>query len=165
MGSTKVQLDNKCCLDRLTKASIVKMKDLISLLFLSAISVVYAFDDYDPYANDVPKADSYYPYGQDMANDGYGRGYGPHAGGNYAQFGKFGYGGGGGNPLVSEAMYGGPQRVAGGQFNLGYGGLKNPLAPIVNSAYQGNYSPMKKFGFGGFGGVDNHAAAEINDYR
>merc|ERR1711921_16727 len=71
------------------------------------------------------------------------RGYGPHAGGNYAQFGKFGYGGdggfngvnyggyngvlgqygqymgGGGNPLVSEAMYGGvPQRVAGGQFNL-----------------------------------------------
>merc|ERR1711970_1271513 len=122
------------------KASIVKMKDLISLLFLSAISVVYAFDDYDPYANDVPKADSYYPYGQDMANDGYGRGYGPH---------------GGGNPLVSEAMYGGPQRVAGGQFNLGYGGLKSPLAPIVNSAYQGNYSPMKKFGFGGFGGVDN----------
>merc|ERR1712168_346165 len=180
----------KCCLDRLTKASIVKMKDLISLLFLSAISVVYAFDDYDPYANDVPKADSYYPYGQDMADDGYGRGYGPHAGGNYAQFGKFGYGGdggfngvnyggyngvlgqygqymgGGGNPLVSEAMYGGgPQRVAGGQFNLGYGGLKSPLAPIVNSAYQGNYSPMKKFGFGGFGGVDNHAAAEINDYR
>merc|ERR1719435_16247 len=64
-----------------------------------------------------------------------------------------------------QAMYGGPQRVAGGQFNLGYGGLKSPLAPIVNSAYQGNYSPMKKFGFGGFGGVDNHAAAEINDYR
>jgi len=166
------------------------MKDLISLLFLSAISVVYAFENYDPYANDVPKADSYYPYGQDMANDGYGRGYGPHAGGNYAQFGKFGYGGdggfngvnyggyngvlgqygqymgGGGNPLVSEAMYGGgPQRVAGGQFNLGFGGIKSPLAPIVNSAYQGNYSPMKKFGFGGFGGVDNFAAAEINDYR
>jgi len=165
------------------------MKDLISLLFLSAISVVFAFEYYDPNANDVPKADSYYPYGQDMANDGYGRGYGPHAGGNYAQFGKFGYGGdggfngvnyggyngvmgqygqymgGGGNPLVSEAMYGGPQKVAGGQFNLGYGGLKSPLAPIINSAYQGNYSPMKKFGFGGFGGVDNYAAAEINDYR
>merc|ERR1719348_1695304 len=64
-----------------------------------------------------------------------------------------------------EAMYGGPQRVAGGQFNLGFGGIKSPLAPIVNSAYQGNYSPMKKFGFGGFGGVDNFAAAEINDYR
>merc|ERR1712142_1175627 len=63
-------------------------------------------------------------------------------------------------------MYGGgPQRVAGGQFNLGFGGIKSPLAPIVNSAYQGNYSPMKKFGFGGFGGVDNFAAAEINDYR
>merc|ERR1712142_1120236 len=73
--------------------------------------------------------------------------------------------GGGGNPLVSEAMYGGAQKVAGGQFNLGYGGLKSPLAPIVNSAYQGNFSPMKKFGFGGFGGVDNYAAGEINDYR
>merc|ERR1712042_324324 len=128
-------------------------------------------------------------YGGEMANDGYGRGYGPHAGGNYGQFGKPGYGGnggfrgmnyggyngvlgqhgnymgGGGNPLVSEAMYGGAQRVAGGQFNLGFGGIKSPLAPIVNSAYQGNYSPMKKFGFGGFGGVDNFAAAEINDYR
>merc|ERR1739848_693408 len=124
-----------------------------------------------------------------MANDGHGRGYGPHAGGNYGQFGKPGYGGnggfrgvnyggyngvlgqygnymgGGGNPLVSEAMYGGAQKVAGGQFNLGYGGLKSPLAPIVNSAYQGNFSPMKKFGFGGFGGVDNYAAGEINDYR
>merc|ERR1719348_2677013 len=64
-----------------------------------------------------------------------------------------------------EAMYGGAQKVAGGQFNLGYGGLKSPLAPIVNSAYQGNFSPMKKFGFGGFGGVDNYAAGEINDYR
>merc|ERR1711931_155079 len=138
---------------------------------------------------DEPAADSYYPYGGEMANDGYGRGYGPHAGGNYGQFGKPGYGGnggfrgmnyggyngvlgqqgnymgGGGNPLVSEAMYGGAQRVAGGQFNLGYGGLKSPLAPIVNSAYQGNFSPMKKFGFGGFGGVDNYAAGEINDYR
>merc|ERR1711931_181412 len=138
---------------------------------------------------DEPAADSYYPYGGEMANDGYGRGYGPHAGGNYGQFGKPGYGGnggfrgvnyggyngvlgqhgnymgGGGNPLVSEAMYGGAQRVAGGQFNLGFGGIKSPLAPIVNSAYQGNFSPMKKFGFGGFGGVDNYAAGEINDYR
>ena len=31
------------------------------------------------------------------------------------------------------------------------------LAPIVNSAYQGNYSPMKRFGFGGFGGHENYA--------
>jgi len=162
------------------------MKDLISLLFISSVS---AFEYYDQKANDEPAADSYYPYGGEMANDGYGRGYGPHAGGNYGQFGKPGYGGnggfrgmnyggyngvlgqhgnymgGGGNPLVSEAMYGGSQKVAGGQFNLGYGGLKSPLAPIVNSAYQGNFSPMKKFGFGGFGGVDNYAAGEINDYR
>jgi len=162
------------------------MKDLISLLFISSVS---AFEYYDNKANDEPAADSYYPYGGEMANDGYGRGYGPHAGGNYGQFGKPGYGGnggfrgmnyggyngvlgqhgnymgGGGNPLVSEAMYGGSQKVAGGQFNLGYGGLKSPLAPIVNSAYQGNFSPMKKFGFGGFGGVDNYAAGEINDYR
>jgi len=162
------------------------MKDLISLLFISSVS---AFEYYDQKANDEPAADSYYPYGGEMANDGYGRGYGPHAGGNYGQFGKPGYGGnggfrgvnyggyngvlgqygnymgGGGNPLVSEAMYGGAQKVAGGQFNLGYGGLKSPLAPIVNSAYQGNFSPMKKFGFGGFGGVDNYAAGEINDYR
>merc|ERR1719431_2077584 len=69
--------------------------------------IVYAFDDYDPYANDIPKADSYYPYGQDMANDGYGRGYGPHAGGNYAQFGKFGYGGDGGFNGVNYGGYNG----------------------------------------------------------
>ena len=31
------------------------------------------------------------------------------------------------------------------------------IAPIVNSAYQGNYSPMKKFGMGGFGGHENYA--------
>ena len=39
------------------------------------------------------------------------------------------------------------------------------IAPIVNSAYQGNYSPMKKFGMGGFGGHENYAGGVSIFYK
>jgi len=163
------------------------MKVLPCLLFFS---VVYAsYDEYsDTYDNGGGTVGEDFSYEHELSDDNYGRGqgYGPHAGGN---FGKMGYGGdrgfksasyggysgqggrvgqyqgGGGNPLVMEAMYNGPnQKVAGGRFGLGYGGIKSAIAPIVNSAYQGNFSPMKKFGMGGFGGHENYAGGEINNY-
>jgi len=96
---------------------------------------------------------------------GYG-GYGGHGGyGGYG--GHYGhYMGGGGNPLLAEAMYGNPYNmIAGGNFNLGYGGIKSPLNVLTNAAYQNNFMPMKHFGYGGFGGMDNMGAYEVNKYR
>lgn len=159
------------------------MKVIICLLLFSA--VCWAYDDYEEAYNDPVGQDFSYQNGMGDQNYGRGGGYGAHGGGNFgpngygnAPFrgntyggfsgapGQYGmYKGGGGNPLVMEALYNGPkQQVAGGQFGLGYGGIKSALAPIVNSAYQGNFSPMKRFGFGGFGGHENYAGGEINDY-
>jgi len=160
------------------------MKVLICLLLFSAVCWAQ-YDDYEEAYNDPRGQDFSYPHGGGDQNYGRGEGYGAYGSGNFgpngygnAPFrgntyggfsgtpGQYGmYKGGGGNPLVMEALYNGPnQQIAGGQFGLGYGGIKSALAPIVNSAYQGNYSPMKRFGFGGFGGHDNHAGGEINDY-
>eukprot|EP00088_Acartia_fossae_P010594 TRINITY_DN152_c0_g1_i6.p1 TRINITY_DN152_c0_g1~~TRINITY_DN152_c0_g1_i6.p1 ORF type:complete len:527 (-),score=147.29 TRINITY_DN152_c0_g1_i6:92-1618(-) len=159
---------------------------VFSLVFLSTVTAFETYSSDEDYT-DTLGADQNYRYGLEHHNYGYGQGYGPHGGGDFGGrgfgggkggFRGMGYGGyngmggqygmykgGGGNPLVAEAMYKGPnQFVGGGRFALGYGGIKNPLAPIVNSAYQSNFSPMKKFGFGGFEGHNNYAGGEINDY-
>jgi len=95
---------------------------------------------------------------------GYGGGYG-HMGGYGGGYGG-NYLGGGGNPLLAEAMYGNPyNKVAGGNLNLGYGGIKSPLNVLTQAAYQNNFKPMMNFGYGGFGGMDNYGAYEVNKYR
>jgi len=72
----------------------------------------------------------------------------------------------GGNPFAAEAMYGNPNNfVGGGNLHLGHGGVKSPLNFITNAALQGNFKYMKNFGYGGFKGLDNKGADDVNEWR
>merc|ERR1719402_514638 len=94
-----------------------------------------------------------------------GAAYGP--GGAYGVSGGYGpYVTGGGNPLLAEALYGNRNNyVAGGNLNLGHGGIKSPLNVITQAAYQNNFAPLQNYGYGGFGGLQPYGADEINKFR
>merc|ERR1719309_466009 len=94
-----------------------------------------------------------------------GAAFGP--GGAYGVAGGYGpYATGGGNPLLAEALYGNRHNyVAGGNLNLGHGGIKSPLNVITQAAYQNNFAPLQNYGYGGFGGLQPYGADEINKFR
>jgi len=94
-----------------------------------------------------------------------GAAFGP--GGAYGVSGGYGpYVTGGGNPLLAEALYGNRKNyVAGGNLNLGHGGIKSPLNVITQAAYQNNFAPLQNYGYGGFGGLQPYGADEINKFR
>jgi len=85
---------------------------------------------------------------------------------DYGYKGKYMGKGMGANPFMAEALTGNRHNyVGGGNLHMAHGGVKSPLNFITNAAYQGNFLPMKNFGYGGFGGLDNAGAHMINEKR